>query len=392
MLRHLNSFKGYILHITCAIVVTALIFAIPQLSDDYFRFLWDAELISKGISPYAYLPSELVKEGTINFNKELYDSLNSKEYYSIYPPFNQAIYFIASKFCNGFYSFSIDLKLIYLIISIIGFRTFILLLRSLNIPENNVFIFYLNPLVLIEGVGNLHIELVTCSFLIIAFYIYHINNSKTRLFSLAYSAAIASKLNPLLISPFFWFNQHAVWRNRVFLFTVIFSVLLLCPILYGLDVSGFLSSIDLYFRKFEFNGSIYYLLRYVGMQFSGYNLIAYLGPGLGLIIFLAIISKSITTKERDVISIIRLSAYSWTVYLLLSTTVHPWYIIPLILFSVMIKMRFVLVWSFLITLTYINYSYPSYFENLYVVGVEYGIVISLLIYEIRTNSLILLSN
>jgi general stress protein CsbA len=36
-------------------------------------------------------------------------------------------------------------------------------------------------------------------------------------------------------------------------------------------------------------------------------------------------------------------------------------------------------------LTYINYSYPSYFENLWIVILEYFAVIGYLIYEISKN-------
>ena len=37
----------------------ALIFSIPILSDDYFRFLWDGFLSNQGINPFEFKPTEI---------------------------------------------------------------------------------------------------------------------------------------------------------------------------------------------------------------------------------------------------------------------------------------------------------------------------------------------
>ena len=67
------------------------VFALPNLSDDYFRFVWDARLFSMGINPFDHLPSELVA-GLDASMQQLYSQLNSPDYYSVYPPWNQAVY------------------------------------------------------------------------------------------------------------------------------------------------------------------------------------------------------------------------------------------------------------------------------------------------------------
>ena len=46
------------------------------------------------------------------------------------------------------------------------------------------------------------------------------------------------------------------------------------------------------------------------------------------------------------------------------------------------RFRFPILWSGLIFLTYINYSYVSYFEDLRMVGIEYILVGIFVLYEI----------
>jgi hypothetical protein len=362
------------LTLTFIFAALLLVGIFPQLSDDVYRFYWDGLLTIRGISPYAYLPGDLISDGTVE-HQELYEMLNSKEYYSVYPPLNQLFFSVSTLLSSSVYSFSIWLKIIYLAIVLTGLLYSRKLCNKLGVNENRIFLFYLNPLVLIEGIGNLHIEIVVVSFLSIAFYFYHqTKHNNVFSFSFLYSLAVGIKLNPLLISPFLWFHQNTKWKIQLLLSVAVFLFILLFPVVMMAGSEGFISSIDLYFRRFEFNGSIYYVLRYLGQLQVGYNLIGTIGPVLGVVVLISIFLKSIFYSGRDTIDVIKLSLWGWTVYLLCSTTVHPWYIMPLIFYAIYENKKYPIFWSYLITWTYVNYSYPNYFENLWVVGAEYAIL------------------
>ena len=73
--------------------------------------------------------------------------------------------------------------------------------------------------------------------------------------------------------------------------------------------------------------------------------------------------------------------FAVTIYLLFSTTLHPWYLaIPLAL-SVFTEYRYVIIWSALGILSYFAYSQPNFQENLWVIAVEYVLVLGYFILE-----------
>jgi alpha-1,6-mannosyltransferase len=67
-------------------------------------------------------------------------------------------------------------------------------------------------------------------------------------------------------------------------------------------------------------------------------------------------------------------AVSLTVYLFLSTTIHPWYITTLVALTAMSHFRYAAVWSGLSLMSYAAYRTSSYTENLWLVALEYSMV------------------
>jgi hypothetical protein len=70
------------------------------------------------------------------------------------------------------------------------------------------------------------------------------------------------------------------------------------------------------------------------------------------------------------------------VYLLMSTTVHPWYITPLVALAVFTDYRFPIAWSMLVMVSYAGYSVNGYTENIYLVIAEYSLLTLTLIWDL----------
>ena len=68
-------------------------------------------------------------------------------------------------------------------------------------------------------------------------------------------------------------------------------------------------------------------------------------------------------------------------YLLISKIVHPWYLIPLIGLTPLVKWRFSLVWSFLAMFVYLTFNGGQFHEVRAFMHVEYLIVFLLLFIE-----------
>ncbi|MCB9334026.1 MAG: hypothetical protein H6574_23480 [Lewinellaceae bacterium] len=76
-----------------------LLFSIPNLSDDFYRFLWDGRLSAQGIHPFAHTPAYFIENqiALTGITPELFANLNSPAYYTVYPPVCQAVFWMAAK-------------------------------------------------------------------------------------------------------------------------------------------------------------------------------------------------------------------------------------------------------------------------------------------------------
>lgn len=376
-----NSFKLFLI---LAILIRAiLIFSFPNLSNDIYRFIWDGNFSVSGINPYTILPVEYIENPSLNFNNEsLFGLLNSPEYYTIYPSVAQLIYGFCAYLSDGnIQFFSVMLKSILFLfeIGLIYFMYALLLLWK--IPRNRLFIYALNPLIIIEIMGNVHFEGVMIFFL--AWFIWLLQKNKIWSAAFTLALSVCSKLLPLMFMPLL-FRKFGIKRFIAFsVVTFGLITLFMIPVWSGIAIHNLFESIDLYFQKFEFNASLYYIFRWIGYQFIGYNMIGTIGPllGLGLLTFVCFLSLK-QESSFDTIQFVKLSLLVFSVYLFTATTIHPWYLSLPIFLCVFTRFRFPILWSGLIMMTYINYSYTAYFENLWIVGIEYTLVISYVIYEI----------
>jgi hypothetical protein len=187
--------------------------------------------------------------------------------------------------------------------------------------------------------------------------------------------AVASKLLPLMFFPFL--IRRLGWRRSLTYFSWVglTLVLLWLPLLSSTLLANFSNSIELYFQRFEFNASLFYLIKWIGYQYEGYNLIRWIGPALALVVFLLILLQSLRDRGQDWAQLPTLWLFAMSVYLCCATTVHPWYTALPLVFCVFTPYRWPVLWSYLITFTYITYWTPGlYQENLWVVALEYVVL------------------
>ncbi|MEQ8530989.1 MAG: hypothetical protein RIB86_04020, partial [Imperialibacter sp.] len=198
---------------------------------------------------------------------------------------------------------------------------------------------------------------------------------------LALAAAIATKLTPVIAGPVLMFAAGKKNWWKVVLVTMLGSLLFFLPLTDLTWLTGQGESLDLYFRKFEFNAAFYYLFREIGFWWKGYNIIATLGPRLALSggVLILIVSWTNWPKDRSLFQVLSIVFF---IYYLAATTVHPWYVVPLVALSVFSGYKFPIVWSYTILWTYIGYTATGYEIPWWAIITEYLLVIGVFIWEV----------
>lgn len=363
--------------IAIAIMARLLTFvAPPQLSDDYNRFYWDAKVSETGVSPYMMTPKEYSSLESTSLSTELKESLNSQDYYSVYPPALQYVYSTALFLSDGSLSgFVISLRMIFLMIEII---IILLLLRA---STNKSWLLYaLHPLIIIELTGNLHAEL----FVVLGLVLILRQNTWSQL--LGWTVAIGSKISPIMWAPLWLlqFRKKLPWMQTLALAGLLGFVS--WPLIRNADhLSNFYQSLRLYFQTFEFNGSIYVLVRELSILHIGYNPIATVGPLLQGVLILIILWISWNYRKVKYSQLATPMFYILISYLLFATTIHPWYIIPLIALTSYQWKWSGMIWSYTIIFSYIYYSEVNEWERVVFHSIQYLAVLGGLIIDIKTK-------
>lgn len=362
-----------------------LIGAVPQLSDDYSRFIWDGHLIINQIDPYQYTPSEVLRvlpPEKLPFFQSLHDDLNSPEYYSIYPITNQVIFALASFIGQENLLWSIYvIRLVLLVFECLTIYFLLYLIRLLNMPPRRILLYALNPLVLIEITGNLHFEGIMLCFLLISLVLL------TRKQFLGaggfFGLSVAVKLTPLILVPAFFNYLKKEHSFHFWIRVALVLGMLFLPIILLGSMGQFLQSIRLYHGIFEFNASIYYFLRQLGIWLFENNPVRVLGPVLSLLTLFLIMRKFWKVNAFSMDALLRGIVYTYLIYYLFNTVVHPWYLITALGVSILTSSKTFLVWSYLIFLSYFTYSTPAYEESTLLLIVQYAGVLAAIVFDYR---------
>ena len=404
------------------------ILAIPNLSQDFYRFIWDGRMILEGINPYLFTVESFISQGEFPVTEALelragMGDLNAS-HFTNYPPINQLCFTVAALFSGKSILGSVVVMRLLIIAADFGTLHFgEKLLEKLKLPVHNIFWYILNPFIIIELTGNLHFEGVMVFFLVWSLYLIYVG--KWQFAAIVLALSISVKLIPLIFLPLFfqWFtkrdiistepskpklsedkvikhhnqeldNKSPKWipafagmTKLIGFYSIvgITTLLLFAPFYSSEFINNYSQTVALWFQNFEFNGSIYYIAREIGYLFRGYNEIAIIGTVMPILVILFTLIITFLRKNKTPIQLITAMLLVLSFYYFTTTTVHPWYVATLLILSVFTKYRFPLVWSFVIILSYlayINLNKADKSENLWIIALEYIVVYSVFIWEV----------
>ncbi len=354
--------------------------ALPQWSDDYHRFRWDGLLTANYLNPYQFRPDELVAQSApvplpSALARELapiYPKLNSPHYYSVYPPVSQAAFWLGAVLSpHSERGFAVVLRLLVLAAEAGTAWLLLRLLAALGLPPRRALAYLLHPLVVVELAGNLHFEALALALGLLGGWLLWQRRPAAAAGTLALAAG--TKLLPLLVLPLLL--RRLGWRQGLAVGTGALGglALLFAPFATAALAANVGRSLNLYFQNFEFNASLYYLLRAAGSHLTGYNQIHRLGPLLAGVAGLAGAILLLAERRPTLANLPQATLLLLTIYYLTATVVHPWYLVPLVGLSCLGRWRFPQVWGALAVLSYTAYRTTPPHESMALLALEYGL-------------------
>ena len=366
------------------------LFTEPNLSQDFYRFIWDGELVRNFMNPYIAVPNNLISEPELIISNagELHKGMGnlSARHYSNYPPLNQLLFALATLLGGkNIFGAIIGLRGVIILADVGIFYFGRKLLKKLNRSPHFIFWYFLNPLILIELTGNLHFEGVMLFFFVWSIYLLSIH--KWQWAGVLLACSISIKLVPLLFLPLF-LKHFSLKRSIIFYSIIGFTCLVFLVPFYSSEfVTNYSKTIGLWFSNFEFNASMWNVVKQIGILFDAkpWELIKTYGKITPVLTIGIVLIFTFLRKNKDIGTLLSSMLWILTLYYFLSATVHPWYIIFLVLLSIFTNFRYTLVWSLMVILSYFAYSQTDFSENLYLLAIEYSTVIGYIIYELSAH-------
>lgn len=336
----------------------------PDVSDDIHRYVWEGQLVLEGVSPYAFAPDSASLESLRAANPEVFDAMNNKGVSAAYPPVTQAACAMVvglAKWLEVSPLFS--LRVFFALCDLLVLWPLCVLLRRLAQPLSLCVLWAWSPLVVLEFSGSGHFDSLGILLLVSALAIFtSAGEGKKWLGVPVWSGAVLVKYLPLVALPFLLRKSGGplslrtpggLPRALLGLGLIAFAFLPLHWMLGGFD--GLFRGMGAYGLKWQSSGLIHpFVAELVEMGFErdgswfdarrvarGLLGLCWLGVGF--------------TVWRRKLDLVHSTGCLIAAFLLLSPTLHPWYVTWLVPFVALRPKRS---WMWLML------AIPGYYEIL----------------------------
>ena len=126
----------------------------PELSDDVYRYLWDGHVQRAGVNPYLFPPAH---EAVAHLRTSWHQLINHPNVPTIYPPLTQVVFYLAALMDRGI----LGAKLIWTGFELAAAWLVVRVARLSGRPVGPVLILYLwSPLLVVESAWSGHFDAV----------------------------------------------------------------------------------------------------------------------------------------------------------------------------------------------------------------------------------------
>lgn len=325
-----------------------LLLAPPQVSDDIYRYVWDGRVAVDGVNPYRHAPPD---SALAHLRDADWSRINNPTLHTIYPPVAQRLFEMAARLMPGVTGLKLLLFLFDLLVALI-------LLFSVARQATDrwrLLVWWWHPLMAIEWSGSGHVDVAGIALLLLAFVLAGRTGSGAGRWiavGLLVAAATMVKFLAILALPFL-VGPRRSWGWVALGFVLAISVGYL-P--YMTDNTNVLGSLGTYAARWRSNDFFFGLLLRSGTALDQPARLteaklyaALLASAIALLVVLV--------KARPAAAITTVVGSA----LLLSPTIHPWYLAWLVPF---IAIHFSASWCYVTIASLLAYlAVPTWLEG-----------------------------
>ncbi len=304
-------------------------------SDDIPRYIWEGRILLKGYNPFAIPPED---PRLVPFRDEVYPLINHKDMPAIYPPVAQYVFMVLSVLTHRVE----DYRLFLLAVECVAIGLMFQWAKTLGLPRERVMIYAFNPLVVVGIAGHGHMDSLQILFLVWAL-VCHSSRRPGAAMALVTLAGLVKFLG-------FFALPFLVKRKTLRYLPLCLGIVLAsyAPFFF-LEGAFSFGNLGHYLGQFEYYSLTYAPLRWV-LGTAGAHAVT------AIVLFAALVSLWLTRTRPE---------YAIPPFLflltLMNTTVHYWYLIPILALGVVWKSR---------ALVGLTLLFVPYFEVLERLGFE----------------------
>ncbi len=312
-----------------------LLWTHPTLSDDVYRYMWDGYLANQGVSPYA----QPINSPDLDYLEiPLRRHANNPGMASPYLPAAQAVFFVLARY---FPLEPLYFQLAMVLFDLVSGALIAGLLAMAALPARRVMLYLWNPLVIVEVAHGAHLDAWMVALTTAAVLLTIRPRSSRDRFGLAsllspvlLALATLTKIVPFLaLAVLYW---RWSWRQLLVYGLVVAALLLPAGVRAGwglrgpLEGIGLFGAVRIYADRWRFNPGPFAWIS-AALERIGFPDPLLLSKQISLLLLglVMLVVWRAARRRRDIRSHLRLMAIPFMAYLLLSTTVHPWYLLSL---------------------------------------------------------------
>ncbi|MFT7487948.1 MAG: hypothetical protein ACI9OU_000338 [Candidatus Promineifilaceae bacterium] len=372
--------------------------------NDCYRYVLDGEAILHGVNPFRFSPAQVAEAGEASFGgsadaQRILARVGYPDIPTIYPPLAQLAFTVGAWLTPWSWH---GQRIVFLLADLGTIAVLVMLLSRLGRPRHWIVFYAWNPLIIKEIANSAHVESLlslSLSLLVLSCCYWQARPTVARLVwvALAFSAAILSKLYPIMLAPIL---AVYVWRTARTVRPVL-ALGAMCLMTGALAYAPFMSvgwarlteGLRTFSGTWVRNAGIYELLE-LATPYARFL------TATAVVLAALVSAYSVLRAGQPLEGMIRAMVWTLLVWFLTLPMVFPWYAIGLLTLCTVQPRLWSVVLSGMLGLYYMlfynEYNGVSGATTVVVKAVEHAVVIAVLLLESvllrRGRSLLELAN